>query len=69
MWHEETTAIIIRGQQAGEFSRAPDAADVAWRLIGLVCGLDGMYVLGIAEMADPAFTRHLDRMITLELFS
>lgn len=68
MWHEETTAIILRGQQAGEFLVEPDAGDVAWRLIGLVCGLDGMYVLGIAEMADPAFTQHLDRMITLELF-
>ena len=36
----------------------PDAADVAWRLIALVCGLDGIYVLGIEEMADPAFERH-----------
>ncbi|HCL6248158.1 TPA: TetR family transcriptional regulator [Citrobacter freundii] len=67
MWHEETAAIISQGQKAGEFSPGPDAADVAWRLIALVCGLDGIYVLGIEEMADPAFERHLDRMITLEL--
>lgn len=67
MWHEETAAIITQGQSAGEFSAMPDAADVAWRLIALVCGLDGIYVLGIEEMADPAFERHLDRMITLEL--
>ncbi|HHL7797315.1 TPA: TetR family transcriptional regulator [Citrobacter freundii] len=67
MWHEETAAIISQGQNAGEFSQGPDAADVAWRLIALVCGLDGIYVLGIEEMADPAFERHLDRMITLEL--
>ncbi|EPY8428546.1 TetR family transcriptional regulator [Citrobacter youngae] len=67
MWHEETAAIISQGQKAGEFSSTPDAADVAWRLIALVCGLDGIYVLGIEEMADPAFERHLDRMITLEL--
>ncbi|WP_410742993.1 TetR family transcriptional regulator [Citrobacter freundii] len=67
MWHEETAAIISQGQKAGEFSLGPDAADVAWRLIALVCGLDGIYVLGIEEMADPAFERHLDRMITLEL--
>ena len=67
MWHEETAAIITRGQSAGEFSAMPDAADVAWRLIALVCGLDGIYVLGIEEMAAPAFERHLDRMITLEL--
>ncbi|HAT4027765.1 TPA: TetR family transcriptional regulator, partial [Citrobacter freundii] len=61
MWHEETAAIISQGQNAGEFSPGPDAADVAWRLIALVCGLDGIYVLGIEEMADPAFERHLDR--------
>ncbi|MBY5197878.1 TetR family transcriptional regulator [Citrobacter braakii] len=67
MWHEETAAIITQGQSAGEFSSIPDAAEVAWRLIALVCGLDGIYVLGIEEMADPAFERHLDRMITLEL--
>ena len=67
MWHEETAAIISQGQNAGEFSPGPDAADVAWRLIALVCGLDGIYVLGIEEMADPAFEHHLDRMITLEL--
>ena len=69
MWHEETANIITQGQKAGEFLSTPDAADVAWRLIALVCGLDGMYVLGIEEMADPAFEHHLDRMITLELFS
>ena len=67
MWHEETAAIISQGQKAGEFPPGPNAADVAWRLIALVCGLDGIYVLGIEEMADPAFERHLDRMITLEL--
>lgn len=67
MWHEETAAIITQGQSASEFSAIPDAAEVAWRLIALVCGLDGIYVLGIEEMADPAFERHLDRMITLEL--
>lgn len=60
MWHEETAAIITQGQSAGEFSAIPDAAEVAWRLIALVCGLDGIYVLGIEEMADPAFVRHLD---------
>lgn len=68
MWHEETANIITQGQKSGEFSSTPDAADVAWRLIALVCGLDGMYILGIEEMADPAFDRHLDRMITQELF-
>lgn len=69
MWHEKTTAIIEGGLAEGEFSTADGPADIAWRLIALVCGLDGMYVLGLQEMADPAFERHLDRMISLELFS
>ena len=62
-------AIIESGLAAGEFTTASVPADIAWRLIALVCGLDGMYVLGIQEMDDPAFDRHLDRMIALELFS
>ncbi|HFW1656377.1 TPA: TetR family transcriptional regulator [Salmonella enterica subsp. houtenae serovar [1],40:z4,z23:-] len=69
MWHEETVTIIEQGKQAGEFTFTSNSADIAWRLIALVCGLDGMYVLGIPEMADPAFKYHLDRMITLELFA
>ncbi|EAQ6252491.1 TetR family transcriptional regulator [Salmonella enterica] len=69
MWHEETVTIIEQGKQAGEFTFTANATDIAWRLIALVCGLDGMYVLGIPEMADPAFKYHLDRMITLELFA
>ncbi|EHV9579314.1 TetR family transcriptional regulator, partial [Salmonella enterica subsp. enterica serovar Muenchen] len=69
MWHEETVTIIEQGKQAGEFTFTANATDIAWRLIALVCGLDGMYVLGIPEMADPAFKFHLDRMITLELFA
>ncbi|URO01487.1 TetR family transcriptional regulator [Leclercia adecarboxylata] len=69
MWHEETVAIIEQGGVAGEFLRVDHAADIAWRLIALVCGLDGMYVLGMAEMAGSALFRHLDRAIGLELFS
>lgn len=68
MWHEETVAIIEQGGVAGEFLRVDHAADIAWRLIALVCGLDGMYVLGMAEMAGSALFRHLDRAIGLELF-
>ncbi|VDZ78932.1 TetR family transcriptional regulator [Salmonella bongori] len=69
MWHEETVTIIEEGKHAGEFTFSSHATDIAWRLIALVCGLDGMYVLGIPEMADPAFAKHLDHMITLELFA
>jgi AcrR family transcriptional regulator len=45
MWHEETVAIIEQGLACGEFRSAEPAADIAWRFIALVCGLDGIYAL------------------------
>ncbi len=41
MWHAETVAIIEQGLTSGEFRSAEPAADIAWRFIALVCGLDG----------------------------
>lgn len=68
MWHTDTMAIIEKGQAAGEFRRSDSAASIAWRLIGLVCGLDGICVLGIGNMDISVFEQYLDRAITLELF-
>lgn len=45
MWHAETVAIIEQGLASGEFRSAEPAADIAWRFIALVCGLDGIYAL------------------------
>lgn len=67
MWHGEVVRLIVAGQQAGEFTFSDSAEDIAWRLISLVCGLDGIYVLGMAEVDDAAFGRHLHRAIVLEL--
>lgn len=67
MWHDETTALIKQGHDAGEFSLHDSAENIAWRLIALVCGLDGMYALGMADINDAAFHRHLDAAITREL--
>ncbi|MGU3412544.1 TetR family transcriptional regulator [Enterobacteriaceae bacterium C23F] len=67
MWHGETVRLIVAGEQAGEFTFSDSAEDIAWRLIALVCGLDGIYVLGMAEVNDAAFSRHLHRAIALEL--
>ncbi|MNC73543.1 hypothetical protein D3C75_1247610 [compost metagenome] len=69
MWHQETVAIIHAGAAAGAFTLNDRAENIAWRLIGLVCGLDGMYVLNMAEMNDAAFNKHLETLITLELFN
>lgn len=68
MWHEEAMKIIHAGQQAGEFTLSDSVENVAWRLIALVCGLDGMHVLGLEGLDDEAFDRHIDRAIELELY-
>lgn len=68
MWHGQAVKLILSGQRDGEFSPTDSAENIAWRLISLVCGLDGIYVLGMAEVDDAAFSRHLHRLIELELF-
>lgn len=68
MWHEKVVAIINAGVTAGEFIRHDSTENIAWRLIALVCGLDGIYVLGMPDVDDAAFDRHLDAMIHRELF-
>jgi AcrR family transcriptional regulator len=67
LWHGEAVRVIIAGQQAGEFTLSDSAENIAWRLIALVCGLDGIYVLGMPEVDDAAFSRHLKQAINLEL--
>lgn len=68
MWHQETVAIIHGGREASVFTLTDRAENIAWRLIGLVCGLDGIYVLNMPDMDDAAFNKHLDKLISLELF-
>jgi len=67
MWHQETVAIIRAGAADNAFILKDRPENIAWRLIGLVCGLDGIYVLGMPEMDDAAFNQHLNKLITLEL--
>lgn len=52
----------------GEFRSAEPAADIAWRFIALVCGLDGIYALDAQALDEAAFSRYVNKMITLELF-
>ncbi|MBM3070418.1 TetR family transcriptional regulator [Lelliottia sp. RWM.1] len=68
MWHQETVNIIHAGTEAKEFTLNDKAENIAWRFIGLVCGLDGIYVLNMPEMDDSAFNKHIDKLISLELF-
>jgi hypothetical protein len=57
MWHEETVK-IIRAGRSGEFHPDDSAENIAWRLIALVCGLDGIYALGMKEIDDAAFNAY-----------
>lgn len=68
MWHQKVLEIIHAGVAAKEFTPADTAENIAWRLIALVCGLDGIYVLGMPDVDDVAFDRHLDAMIYRELY-
>lgn len=67
MWHEEVVRLIDAGRAAGEFQIRDRAENIAWRLIALVCGLDGIYVLGMPEVDDAAFRQHIEHVIALEL--
>lgn len=68
MWHQETVAIIRAGAEAQAFTLKDRPENIAWRLIGLVCGLDSFYVLSMPEMDETAFNQHLEKLITLELY-
>ncbi|WP_039054724.1 TetR family transcriptional regulator [Enterobacter sp. Bisph1] len=67
MWHSKVVQMIEQGRAAGEFSKGDTAQNIAWRLIALVCGLDGICVLGMPDVDDAAFNRHLAFMIEKEL--
>ena len=67
MWHKETVSLILQGTEANEFRPIDSAENIAWRLIALVCGLDGIYALGMAEISDEIFARYIQHYITLEL--
>lgn len=68
MWHAETVGIVEQGLACGEFHSTEPPADIAWRFIALVCGLDGIYALGTQTLDETAFSRYVNKMITLELF-
>ena len=68
MWHQETVAIIQAGAAEHAFTLNDTPENIAWRLIGLVCGLDGIYMLNIAGMDEAAFNKHLHKVISLELY-
>jgi len=67
MWHVKVVRLIEQGVAAGEFTLHDPVADIAWRLIAMVCGMDGICILGMPDVDESAFKRHLARMIEKEL--
>jgi AcrR family transcriptional regulator len=66
LWHAETVNILRKGAAAQAFTLREDPVDIAWRLIALVCGLDGLLTLGLPAMTPQSLTLHLNRVIDAE---
>lgn len=66
-WHQTIVQAIECGQKEGEFKNRSNSTDIAWRLIAFVCGLEGIYKLGLQGLAEEDFKRHTEAIIRLEL--
>ncbi len=66
-WHQATMAIIDEGRADGEFTKGEPAADIAWRLIGLCCGLDDISRFKSTDFTQAQIDRHLAIAIEREL--
>jgi AcrR family transcriptional regulator len=67
-WHRSIVRMIDEGQAQGEFQFDTNSHDIAWRLIAFVCGLEGIYKLGLNGLNEVDFKRHTDAIIQAELF-
>ncbi|AVN35093.1 TetR family transcriptional regulator [Serratia marcescens] len=66
-WHHAVTKVIAEGKTAGSFRAGANVDDIAWRLIGLVCGLDGLLSFNRTSISEAEIMRHLSSAIELEL--
>ncbi|MFT2793719.1 TetR family transcriptional regulator [Serratia sp. T13T92] len=66
-WHQATAKVIAEGRDEKTFRSSANADDIAWRLIGLVCGLDGLLSFDSAGFPKSEIMRHLSSAIKLEL--
>ncbi|AJJ11917.1 bacterial regulatory s, tetR family protein [Yersinia rohdei] len=66
-WHQATVDVITSGVAGHEFRSDINASDVAWRLIGLVCGLDGLTQFTELGFSQAEILRHLAAAMHTEL--
>lgn len=69
-WHSALVTTIEQGLTQKEFRilTETNSQDIAWRLIAFVCGLEGIYQLGLKGLAEHSFKQHVEMMIKMELF-
>ncbi|MDR3027748.1 MAG: TetR family transcriptional regulator [Acinetobacter sp.] len=69
-WHLAlvTTIEYGRGQQEFKISTSSSSQDIAWRLIAFVCGLEGIYELGLKGLDNHCFKHHVELVLKMELF-
>ncbi|WP_110876056.1 TetR family transcriptional regulator [Franconibacter helveticus] len=64
IWHGELVRIIREHESTAAL--ADSAENIAWRLIALVCGLDGLLIFEIGGMTTATFDAHLEKAIARE---
>ena len=69
-WYNSLVATIEQGitQQEFKVSTASSSQDIAWRLIAFVCGLEGIYQLGLKGLDQHSFKHHVEMVLKIELF-
>ena len=67
-WHRSIVRMINEGKNQDEFNFESDSQDIAWRLIAFVCGLEGIYKLGLNGLNAADFKRHTEAILQAELF-
>lgn len=68
-WHLAlvTTIEYGRSQQEFKISTSSSSQDIAWRLIAFVCGLEGIYELGLKGLDNHSFKHHVELVLKMEL--
>ena len=68
-WHVTLVTTIENGltQQEFEISTPSSVQDIAWRLIAFVCGLEGIYQLGLKGLDQHSFKHHVKTVLEIEL--
>ena len=68
-WHVTLVTTIENGltQQEFEISTPSSSQDIAWRLIAFVCGLEGIYQLGLKGLDQHSFKHHVEIVLKIEL--